>query len=79
MTCENMTTPENGIIILHRVDDQLAYRKNGRTPTVAIYEDGTACEGQSVPPGWPCYWTGFNKLTGEFQGRPIKAEDLEII
>lgn len=69
-----MTTPENGIIILHRVEGQPEHRKNGRTPTVVIYEDGTACEGQSVEAGTPCTWTGFDKPAGKFYGRPIKVD-----
>lgn len=73
-----MATPENGIIILHLVDGQSEYRKNGKTPTVVIYEDGTAREGQDVPPGTPCRWTGFDKTigeTGEIYGKPIKVDE----
>lgn len=67
-----MTTPENCLKILNKTD-QPGPKGNGEI-TVEIYADGTACEGQSVPEGTPCWWTGFDKLTGVFYGKP-KSEN----
>jgi len=39
-------------------------------PTVEIYPDGTAKEGQSVPAGTLCFWTGFDKTKDTFRGKP---------
>jgi len=69
----NMASPEKCLMIANGTDKPQEPKKKGMKGNgdiVEIYIDGTACEGQSVPAGTPCQWTGFDKVTGTFFGKP---------